>query len=135
MGRRSVTWLQYTRGWDLVPLKCLPALCSYRNHSTILSGVWPPLLSALGKQFLFIELLIVTLEDLLPLPHLGYFLAVGSFMTLLNLGKRIYCQKQESLPAFLVLASNRYLRDKFCLPALSILRAYSPSRYPWGFFF
>lgn len=39
--------------------------------------------------------------------HLGYFLAVGSFMVLINLGKRIYCQKQESLRAFLVLESNR----------------------------
>lgn len=29
--------------------------------------------------------------------HLGYFLAVASFMALINLGKRIYCQKQESV--------------------------------------
>lgn len=51
--------------------------------------------------------------------HLGYFLAVGSFMVLINLGKRIYCQKQESLRVFLVLASNR-VSEKFCLRALSI---------------
>lgn len=52
--------------------------------------------------------------------HLGYFLAVGSFMVLINLGKRIYCQKQEPLCVFLVVASNRYQRERLCLPAVSI---------------
>lgn len=39
--------------------------------------------------------------------HLGYFLAVASFMALINLGKRIYCQKQEPPRAFLTLPSSR----------------------------
>lgn len=39
--------------------------------------------------------------------HLGYFLAVGSFTALINLGKRIYCQEQESHRRFGALASNR----------------------------
>lgn len=48
--------------------------------------------------------------------HLGYFLAVGSFMVLINLWKRIYCQKQESLRAFLVLASNRVSEREVLFP-------------------
>lgn len=39
--------------------------------------------------------------------HLGYFLAVASFMALINLGKRIYCQKQEPPRVFLTLPSSR----------------------------
>lgn len=38
--------------------------------------------------------------------HLGYFLAVGSFTALINLGKRIYCQEQESHRRFGAFASN-----------------------------
>lgn len=38
--------------------------------------------------------------------HLGYFLAVCSFTALINLGKRIYCQEQESHRRFGALASH-----------------------------
>lgn len=104
---RAVTQLQYSRGQDLMTLKCLPAPCSHRNHSTILSRAWPPLLSDLGKRGVFHRTVNSNVRGFTVSLHLGYFLAVGSFMVLINLGKRIYCQKQESLPAFLVLGSNR----------------------------
>lgn len=38
--------------------------------------------------------------------HLGYFLAVCSFTALINLGKRIYGQEQESHHRFGALASH-----------------------------
>lgn len=59
------------RGQDLMTLTCLRARCSHRNRSTILSRAWPPLLSDLGKEGFFTELLIVTLGDLLSLFTLG----------------------------------------------------------------
>lgn len=40
-------------------------------------------------------------------PHFGYILAVASFMVLINLGKRIYCQNQECPRVFLTLTSSR----------------------------
>ena len=67
--------------------------------------------------------------------HLGYFLAVCSFMVLINLGKRIYCQKQESLCAFLVLASNRVSeREVLFACTVDTHDSYSPSKDPSGFF-
>lgn len=106
MGRAG-TWLQYSRGQDSTTLKCLPALCSHRNDSTILSRAWPPLLTDWGKRFFFHRTVNSNVRGFTVSLHLGYFLAVGSFMVLINLGKRIYCQKLESLCVFLVLTSNR----------------------------
>lgn len=67
--------------------------------------------------------------------HLGYFLAVGSFMVLINLRKRIYCQKQESLCVFLVVASNRVSESEVLFArSVNTHDSYSSFKGPSGFF-
>lgn len=113
---RAVTRLQYSRGQDLMTLKCLQhcvpigtTVQFLAERGLLYCQIWE------SKGF-FHRTVNSNVRGFTVSLHLGYFLAVGSFMVLINLGKRIYCQKQESLCAFLVIASNRVSERSFvCL--------------------
>jgi len=115
-------------------LKCLPALCSHGNHHTILSSVASFTVRSEKARF-FHRTVNSNIKGFTVSLHLGYLLAVGSFMVLINLGRRIYCQKQESHCAFLVLASNRVSEGEVLFACtVDTHQSYSPSKDPSGLF-
>lgn len=99
------------KGSDTTAVQELPAPwdcqdCPQRSHRTVLGRVASFAVRA-GEARLAPGSVNCNIRGFTVSLHLGYFLAVASFMALINLGKRICCQNQQPPRAFPTLTSSR----------------------------